>query len=87
MPNHLYGILILTPPVGARHGVPETRENRVPTVAHHGAPLPHAGRIWQGNDYEHVIRDEVNWDRIPRHIETNPTNWHADEENPGRAAL
>ena len=40
------------------------------------------GRLWQRNYYEHVIRDEREWDRIRRYIESNPANWDEDEENP-----
>jgi REP element-mobilizing transposase RayT len=40
--------------------------------------------IWQRNYYEHVIRDEADWDRARRYIEANPMNWEEDEENPRR---
>jgi len=40
--------------------------------------------IWQRNYYEHIIRDEKEWDLIRRYIESNPDNWEQDEENPGR---
>jgi putative transposase len=39
-------------------------------------------RLWQRNYYEHILRDEADWDRIHRYIQTNPMNWHQDEENP-----
>jgi putative transposase len=38
--------------------------------------------IWQRNYYEHVIRDHQDWDRIHRYIESNPSMWAEDEENP-----
>jgi putative transposase len=38
--------------------------------------------IWQRNYYEHVIRDEKEWDRIHRYIESNPSKWAEDHENP-----
>jgi REP element-mobilizing transposase RayT len=38
--------------------------------------------IWQRNYYEHVIRDDKDWDRIHRYIESNPSMWAEDEENP-----
>jgi hypothetical protein len=34
--------------------------------------------------YEHVIRDEKEWDLIRRYIEANPQNWEQDEENLAR---
>ena len=38
--------------------------------------------IWQKNYYEHVIRDLEDWDRIHRYIESNPSMWAEDDENP-----
>jgi REP-associated tyrosine transposase len=38
--------------------------------------------IWERNYYEHVIRDEADWDRLHRTIEANPMRWDEDEENP-----
>ncbi len=38
--------------------------------------------IWQRNYYEHVIRNHEDWDRIHRYIESNPSLWTEDEENP-----
>ena len=41
--------------------------------------------IWQRNYYEHILRDEADWDRIRRYIEANAKNWDEDKENPDRA--
>jgi len=38
--------------------------------------------IWQRNYYEHIIHDHEDWDRIHRYIESNPSMWAEDEENP-----
>lgn len=38
--------------------------------------------VWQRNYYEHVIRNHEDWDRIHRYIESNPSMWSEDEENP-----
>ena len=40
-------------------------------------------RIWQRNYYEHVIRDDEDWNRIQRYIAENVANWSRDEENAG----
>ena len=37
--------------------------------------------IWQRNYYEHIIRDDRDWQRIHDYILANPTNWADDEEN------
>lgn len=38
--------------------------------------------IWQRNYHEHIIRDHNDWDRIHRYIESNPSMWADDNENP-----
>jgi REP element-mobilizing transposase RayT len=42
----------------------------------------HAGKIWQRNYYEHVIRDGTDYERIYTYIIENPSNWEQDEERP-----
>jgi len=41
-----------------------------------------AASIWQRNYYEHVIRNNAEWDKIHRYIQSNPSMWAEDEENP-----
>ena len=50
-------------------------------VRNEGWPAFH-GRLWQRNYYEHILRDEADWNRLHRYIDANPMNWDADEENP-----
>ena len=40
-----------------------------------------AGKLWQRNYYEHILRNEQDYERIYNYIITNPSNWAADEEN------
>jgi len=47
---------------------------------------PFAGRFWQRNYYEHIIRNQGEHDRIHRYIEANPLNWGEDRENLERTA-
>lgn len=62
--------------IGQFKSIVTKRINRLQNVA--GRP------IWQRNYYEHIIRNEHEMDRITRYIESNPTRWAEDEENPGR---
>ena len=41
-----------------------------------------AGRLWQRNYYEHILRNEEELNHIRQYIADNPLNWRADEENP-----
>ncbi len=40
--------------------------------------------VWQRSFYEHVIRDDNDWNAIANYIEDNPTRWFEDSENPAR---
>jgi REP element-mobilizing transposase RayT len=46
--------------------------------------MPFAGRLWQRNYYEHVVRDDDDLARIRYYIATNPRYWMQDAENPQR---
>ena len=41
--------------------------------------------VWQRNYYEHIVRDEAEWERIRAYIRDNPRRWAQDHENPLRA--
>jgi putative transposase len=36
--------------------------------------------LWQRNYYEHIIRDQLELDRIREHISLNPAKWMEEEE-------
>jgi len=38
--------------------------------------------FWQRNYWEHVVRDELDLNRIRQYIENNPQRWHEDQLNP-----
>ena len=37
--------------------------------------------VWQRNYYEHIIRNEIEWERIRLYIQENPRRWQEDAEN------
>jgi putative transposase len=45
---------------------------------------PFPGQLWQRNYYEHIIRNDRDWNRIRAYIRENPERWDQDEENPLR---
>jgi len=47
----------------------------------------HGDPVWQRNYYEHIIRDEREWNRIKQYIVDNPFTWQDDNENPGKELL
>jgi len=97
MPNHVHGIIVITQtPIGATTGAttrvaPTVGDvvgafKSITTVLYtrgvkqSGWP-PFVGRLWQRNDYEHIIRDERESERIREYILNNPANWATDEDN------
>jgi len=40
------------------------------------------GLLWQRNYYEHIIRNELDLERIRTYIANNPARWGEDEYNP-----
>jgi hypothetical protein len=41
--------------------------------------------VWQRNYYDHIIRNEDEWNNIHLYIESNPINWADDDENPSQS--
>jgi REP element-mobilizing transposase RayT len=46
-----------------------------------------SGNIWQRNYYEHILRDQADYERIAGYILDNLANWEQDEENPQNPLL
>ena len=47
---------------------------------------PFAGKLWQRNYYEHIIRNEKELQQKTDYILDNPSRWDDDEENPMKRA-
>jgi putative transposase len=48
---------------------------------------PYAGRLFQRNYWEHVVRSEEALEKIREYIANNPLKWHLDRENKERSGL
>ena len=42
-------------------------------------PVPHMGKLWQRNYYEHIIRNEKSYQTISNYIINNPNKWKDDK--------
>ncbi len=94
MPNHIHGIIVMNT-VGLTHLLPQ-RAGPPPNSL--GAIIgsfksaaskriailqcAHGGAVWQRNYYEHVIRDEADYNRIAEYVEHNPQRWAEDSLHP-----
>ena len=43
--------------------------------------------VWQRNYYEHVIRNEADYERIAEYVENNPAKWEEDSLHPDNKAM
>jgi putative transposase len=92
MPNHLHGILIISPPADPSVSVPDimrvfksltTRE-----YLHGDPPLrrPEGPELlWQRSYHERVIRNDEHLASVREYIVNNPLAWELDRENVMRA--
>jgi putative transposase len=46
------------------------------------APFP--GKLWQRNYWEHIVRNEIELNRIRQYIQYNPVQWELDKLHPRR---
>ena len=42
---------------------------------------PFRGKLWQRNYYEHIIRDQIDLNRVRQYIIRNPLNWEENRES------
>jgi putative transposase len=100
MPNHLHAIILVgaaftAAPNGAGASpAPTILGNVVGTFKSLGVKewlqyvkqnhIDVVGSIWQRNYYEHVIRNEMELNRVREYVVNNPLKWSFDRENPTR---
>jgi putative transposase len=91
MPNHIHGIIIINPLVGAGHARPLRINNLSQIIGSFKAAVSKQinGLIkihfqWQRSYYDHIIRTEESLNNIREYIINNPTKWDEDENNPDR---
>lgn len=96
MPNHFHGIIALTDGAGrdtarrvpTQFGKPVSNslssvigafKSAVTKRINQDRNSPGAS-VWQGRFYDHIIRNEKDYDNIVNYIYMNPSNWEKDGE-------
>jgi putative transposase len=103
MPNHIHGIIMLFDDRGTIYRAPtrsfeefgKPTVGSLPTIMRtfKAAVTRNARRelngthIWQRNYFEHIIRDQTDYQRIAGYIAVNPMKWDTDEENPRQTSI
>ena len=81
MPNHIHMIVILSPKDGPSR-TPAPTNMRLPFLISTLKRFTNRAAgisLWQRSFYDHVIRNEADYLRIWRYIDTNPAKWAEDE--------
>ena len=77
MPNHIHVIIVIENAI-------TDRMNPVPTIStvvgqfKAGVSRALGFPVWQKSFYDHIIRNETDYQMIWQYIENNPTKWHLD---------
>ena len=98
MPNHFHGIMAFTELVGAIRELPlhmtqiQRRNMGLPKIIGRFKMLSSkqinilrktpGTKIWQRNYWEHVVRDEIELNRIRKYTKENPIKWKTDRLYP-----
>jgi REP element-mobilizing transposase RayT len=87
MPNHIHGIIVIEegvpiePGQGSLSAIVGNFKGAVTKRIRQLLNRPRF-QLWQRNYYDHIIRDNDDWERIQAYILDNPINWSSDPENP-----
>ncbi|MTI81456.1 MAG: transposase [Firmicutes bacterium] len=78
MPNHIHMIIVLQPDEGRRPQVAPTISRIIQQFK--GSISKKLGfSIWQKSYYDHIIRNETEYQKIWEYIDTNPLKWEHDK--------
>ncbi len=88
MPNHVHGVVVigagLKPAPTKRHGLFEiVRAFKTFSARRINESRETSGTpVWQRNYYEHVIRNDADYNRIAEYVANNPQRWTEDVLHP-----
>lgn len=79
MPNHIHGIIVISERDGqSRPSLPKIIQG-FKSVTTRMCFKYNYKSIWQRNYYEHIIRNQEEYERVYEYIETNPLKWEEDK--------
>ncbi|MDD4568861.1 MAG: transposase [Tepidanaerobacteraceae bacterium] len=73
MPNHIHFVVQLT----GRHG--DLPLHKLVGQFKSYTTKLYSGILWQRNYYDHIIRNQQEYEKIYEYIETNPLKWEKDK--------
>ena len=75
MPNHIHMILVVEPGGADTSVVVGSFKSYVTRIVHESDPQL---KVWQTSYHDHVIRNQLQYERIWIYIESNPMRWEKD---------
>lgn len=91
MPDHLHALVSIARDdtrLGAVVGAFKSLSTNAYIRGVHGSGWrPFAGRLWQRDYYEHVVRGDADLARIRAYIAHNPARWEAEKPHASAEAL
>ena len=75
MPNHIHMILVVEPGGADTSVVVGSFKSYVARIVHGSDPQL---KVWQTSYHDHVIRNQLQYERIWIYIESNPMRWEKD---------
>ena len=78
MPNHIHLLLQICTDDDGRSMIAPTISNVVRHMK--GCVSKQVGRsVWQKGFYDHIIRNDADYEGVWNYIEGNPSKWHEDD--------
>ena len=91
MPNHFHGIIQITNKSDNLGEIIKWFKTMTTNEYIRGVNnnnwQPFAGKLWQRNYWEHIIRNENEYNGIAQYIVDNPTKWENDKLNGGNGNI
>ena len=81
MPNHMHAIFVIIDP-NWRKSLGQLVQTFKAAVTKQAAQKGLGQNIWQHNYFEHIIRSDLEMEKITEYILTNPLTWGDQETNP-----
>ena len=79
MPNHTHLIIAIDDPIIGRSGTPAPTIGQIVGQFKSYVVKQLGYEVWQKGFYDHIIRDQKDYDKIWNYIDTNPERWLEDE--------
>ena len=81
MPNHVHLLLKISALTGAASCSPTTRDSIirvVQVIKSQSSRLSGEGTLWQRSFYDHIVRNDTDYQQISEYITSNPARWAED---------